>query len=228
MSSLIGVAIPCYKYHIPVLKRCLDSIEAQTVKPAFVVVHCSSSRAEDIPEVYRSSYSFLLRIVTIEQRLNAAQNRNRAAEILLEAGCQIFSFFDCDDEMHPQRLEMICEAWKKFPQTQIILHSYFYTAEDLGSPFPMYPQVSMSVNTLRKAPSGCAVVEGDWRARIHHSQVTVSKDIALKHRFPEDASLERREDSLFCGAVLSSPGIQSVYIKNSLSKYYEEGATREV
>ena len=29
----IGVAIPCYKYHIQKLKRCLDSIESQEVKP---------------------------------------------------------------------------------------------------------------------------------------------------------------------------------------------------
>ena len=39
----IGVAIPCYIYHLQKLKILLDSIQAQTLKPTHVVVSCSST-----------------------------------------------------------------------------------------------------------------------------------------------------------------------------------------
>lgn len=213
----IGVAIPCYKYHIPVLKRCLDSIEQQSRKPDEVVVVCSSAKDSDIP-VYH--YSFPLRVITRPERRNAAENRNRAAK---ELTTDIVSFFDCDDTMHPQRLECIADA---FLQTgcDICLHN-FYEKEEVLQQFPHIQTLSFIHSQLRRAPSGCAVLEGDNSARIHHSQVSVTKFILTRVQFKEDISHERREDAVFCGDVLMIPGVQSVYIRDPLSKYFMEGVT---
>lgn len=213
----IGIAIPCYKYHIPVLKRCLDSIEQQTRRPDEVVVVCSSSKPTDIPATH---YSFPLRIVPRPERRNAAENRNLASALLTT---DIVCFFDCDDTMHPQRIELLANVFQE-TRADICLHS-FYENKEVEQPYPLIETPILIQNRLRRAPSGCAIVEGDYSARIHHSQVTVTKFILSRVQFKEDISHERREDAIFCGDVLSMPGVQSVYIQNPLSKYYMEGVT---
>jgi glycosyltransferase involved in cell wall biosynthesis len=221
----IGIAIPCYKYHLQKLKRCLDSIEAQEVKPDLVVVSSSSCEQSDVPAEYEDGhYSFSLKILTFRNRQNAAENRNIAAAVCKFEGCTHISFFDGDDEMHPQRIKSICFAIQSQPTTTIILHSYLDSEEDLKQPFRLYNRVSVVLNKLRRAPSGCAVLEGDGGARIHHSQCTVKREILDQIKFREDKDHERKEDAVFCGDVLAIPNVQSVYICEPLSKYYFEGA----
>lgn len=213
----LGVAIPCYKHHISVLKRCLDNIEAQTRRPDMVVVSCSSCDAEDVPAY---SYSFSLKVLTHKERKNAAENRNLAAKEL--SGCDILSFFDSDDVMHPQRLQCIEEQFNTYP-CDILLHN-FWLDEECTQPFQLYPSFQAEHNVLRRAPTGCAVVEGRYHLRIHHSQVSVSAFAFGRIQFKEDPGNERREDAIFCGDVLAMPGVQSVYVHNSLSKYYLAGS----
>jgi glycosyltransferase involved in cell wall biosynthesis len=214
----IGVAIPCYKYHILALIRCLDSIEAQTVKPDQVVVSCSSSKLDDLPEF---KYSFPLRVITTEEKKNAAQNRNIAASHL---DTEIVSFFDADDEMHPQRLEAIRDAFLSYRPCDIVLHS-FWEGEENNRDYMRYTTFDKRYDTLRRAPTGCAIHAPDWSARLHHAQASVSKFICSRVQFKEDPGSERREDALFCGDVLAMPNVRSVYITNPLSKYYMEGVT---
>jgi hypothetical protein len=216
---MLGIAVPCYKYHIPVLKRFLDSVEAQTVKPEYVVVSCSSSTQEDI---LNYAYSFPLQVIPFEGRLNASQNRNKATDILIKLGCSYISFFDCDDVMHPQRIQGIKEGFSTFPETQIILHSFWLTKGELEQEFEHYNSFQYVVNNLRKAPSGCAELIENWQARLHHSQGSVTKELFTNVRFREEKEFERKEDSIFCGDCLSL-GIPNLYIRNPLSKYYEEG-----
>ena len=216
---MLGIAVPCYKYHIPVLKRFLDSVEAQTVKPDYVVVSCSSSTQDDIPTY---TYSFPLQVISFEGRLNASQNRNKAADILIGLGCTYISFFDCDDVMHPQRIQGIKEGFSAFPETQIILHSYWCNDYELEEEFEHYNSFQYVQNNLRKAPSGCAEFIENWQCRIHHSQSSVSKGLFTIVRFREEKEFERKEDAVFCGDCLSLE-IPNLYIRNPLSKYYEEG-----
>lgn len=215
----ITLCIPCYRVHLQKLVRCFDSIEAQTVKPAEVIVSCSSSRDEDIPvEFSTTRYTFPYKIVLTQERKNAAQNRNIAASL---ATTPYVSFFDADDILHPQRIEFITEALKQYPNTDIILHGYRTVHEPEGMiSTPIFHQ-----NQLQRAPSGCAIYAPNWRLRIHHAQVTTTKAIWDQVRFREDAQHERKEDAVFCGDVLALPGIQSVYIPQALSIYEEEGQT---
>ena len=210
----LGLAIPCYKHHIPLLKRCLDSIEQQTRKPDEVVVSCSSSLLSDIPEY---NYSFSLVILPAEERQNAAKNRNIAAAHLTT---ELISFFDCDDVMHPQRLEYIYESFQK-SNCRIVLHSYFDGQEENEKPFELYESCQTVENRLRRAPSGCAILEG--HSRIHHSQGSIQRSILDQVQFKEGIEYERKEDAVFCGDVLALPNITSVYIVNKLSKYYISG-----
>jgi glycosyltransferase involved in cell wall biosynthesis len=222
----ITVCIPCYKYHIPQLKRCLDSIEQQTMLPKEVIVSCSSSTDTDIQ--FSTEYSFSVQIITTIERKNAAENRNIAANIA-QKDSKFISFFDADDVMHPQRLEAISTAIQQFPNTNIILHNYYTPVESKSLvSWPIYQSFSFHINSLARAPSGCAVFTPNWRERIHHSQVSVSKHIWELVKFNETKEYERKEDAVFCGDCLALSNIQSVYVQQPLSKYFEEGTTHTV
>ena len=222
----LGVAIPCYKYHIPVLKRCLDSIEQQTRKPDVVVVSCSSSLPADVAE-YRNKYSFTLYIQTHRKRMNAAENRNYAATLLHGMDCDLISFFDCDDEMHPQRVKAIEHAFNALEGCQLVMHNYLHAPSELAAPFELYQTIEISMNMLQRAPSGCVVFKSNWNTLLHHSQVTIAKELWEQVRFREGKEEERKEDALFCGdCMLLSP--PNIYIANPLSKYFMEGQTHGV
>jgi glycosyltransferase involved in cell wall biosynthesis len=211
----VGVAIPCYKNHIRHLSNLLQTLDQQTYKPDEVVVSCSSCRPEDLPIF---SVSFPLRILTTEQHQNCATNRNKAASALT-TDCILF--FDADDEMHPQRLEVLRNI---FLQTQcdIALHT-FWIQEETKQPFSSIAKPNVEVNVLRRSPTGCAVVDGRYHLRIAHGHVSVSAFAFRRIQFKEDPGNERRDDAIFCGDVLSMPGVQSAYIHDSLSKYYPSG-----
>ena len=214
----IGVAIPCYRAHIPSLKRCLDSIEAQTVKPQEVVVACSSSKSSDIP-FSSYNYTFTLRILPRPERRNAAENRNYAASFL---NTDIVTFFDADDEMHPQRLEALTQAFQRHPGLDIAIHS-FWIDEEVKQPFEHHTTFDFKPQTLQKSPTGCAIYKPDWNKRITHGHVTVSKFVLGRIQFKEDPGNERREDAIFCGDVLAMDNCQNVYINHPLCKYYRDG-----
>lgn len=220
---MIGVAIPCYKNHIPLLKRCLDSIENQTRKPDFVVVSCSSSKQEDIPFYSSEDYSFPLQIVPHEERLNAAENRNIATDILIEKGCIFISFFDCDDEMHPQRIQAIEEGFQKYPETKILLHNFWILESELEEEFEKYDFFNYVQNKCYIGYNGSLEIISHPLAKIHHSQSTVLKDIFDKIRYNEEKQFERKEDTIFCVNIIEL-GIPSLYIFNPLSKYYPSGS----
>lgn len=231
MSS-IGVVIPCHKPHIPFLKECLDSIETQTTKPDSVIVMCSSSLPEDIPASYRQ-YSFRLEIITREGRYNAAENRN---EGIKRTKTDIVSFFDADDVMHPQRIEMIRKC---IEGSDILFHGY--QTENREFQYINIPMVHR--NQLIRSPTGCVLFDPlrlvedyyknnrttfdhsytEWKKPLHHSQVSVRSHLLDYMRFPENRDLERREDSLFCGLIVSIQHIQNTFIENSLSWYRLRG-----
>jgi glycosyltransferase involved in cell wall biosynthesis len=215
----IGIAIPCYKFHIPALGRCLKAIAEQTRLPDEVVVSCSSSVADDIPGY---SLPFPFRVIVTQERKNAAENRNIAAAALTT---DIISFFDADDIMHPQRLEAIEKAFTSVSDCDIVLHSYLEGSE---KPWMTHTDFQIHANSLARAPSGCAIYTPNFRALIHHAQVSVTTGIFTKVPFREDAVFERREDALFCGDILATPSVHSAYIATPLSKYYMEGQTHTV
>jgi glycosyltransferase involved in cell wall biosynthesis len=207
----IGVAIPCYKYHIEKLKRLLDSIETQTRKPDEICVSCSSTD-EDI--VFEKSYSFPIKVLRWSDRKNASENRNLA---MRELKTDIVSFFDADDIMHPCRLQYIDIAFTMFPTINIVVHGH------TNKPFINYEDVDIHLNKLVYYTSGCGIafVE-DYDSPLHHSQSSVRRHVLEKVQYREEQQYERCEDSYFCNDVVRLFG-ETLYIKNPLSLYVPEG-----
>lgn len=214
------MAIPCFIKHIPYCLQLLDALEYQTRKPDEVVVSCSSTT-----EFPHKQYSYPVKILITEKKQNTSTNRNCAAR---ELQTDIICFFDADDEMHPQRLEVIERCFQSDSDlqstngvtgdTDVILHSFFEEAER-DRPYPLIDlsNYTMIRNQLTRASSGCITL--DNVQRIHHGQVSVTKEIFQQVQFPEEREYEIREDCVFCYRVFSLPNIRSVYLPDPLSKY---------
>lgn len=208
MLPTIGVVIPCHKPYIIYLRECLDSIETQTAKPSKVVVVCSSSAPSDIPADF-SKYSFPLEVCVYKEKRNQAQNRNTGA---LHIGTDLISFFDADDRMHPQRIELIL---KNVNTADIILHSFTTELHELRP----IAAPTLYRNQLERAPSLCVHLIPEWRKPIHNAHVTIRKEVLNYVMFREEDKFYRREDALFCGDIIQLEGIQSLYISEALSWY---------
>jgi len=230
----IGVAIPCYKYDISLLKRCLDSIEKQSIKPNIVVVSCSSCVKEDIPFDY-TFYSYPIYFLTIEEKKNASENRNRAGNKCLEEGMDYITFFDCDDTMHPQRIEMLKRAIEENKKCEFIIHN-FYLESEVNKEFQKIENPSFFHNIVKRRNDGWGVelsiqLNEKGVPNGHHAHICVSKRLFQNIKYREDSSVIRtsenqgREDVYFCADCLKDPIIKTTYIYDVLSKYYPEGKT---
>ena len=102
----LGVCIPCHVSHIKYLPKCLESIENQTHQPE--VVSISISETDQPPEL--PIYSFEVKITISQDHQCEGKNRNIAASLITS---DIITFFDADDIMHPQRLEIIYKAFNE-------------------------------------------------------------------------------------------------------------------
>jgi hypothetical protein len=232
----IGLAIPCYRPHIPKLQALLDSLEGQVRKPDLVAVSCSSTPFELFPmETWSRRYSFPVRFLLEPERLNAAQNRNRAAAVLVEAGMDLLSFFDADDIPHPERLAAVAQAFGGSLGAiapEIVMHAYI----DGHSPASAEPfqrnlgSWTIETGCLARAPSGCVIHTRRPSAIPHHSQLTVRAGIWVAGaRFLEGEAFERREDAVFCGTVVEAVGpAKTAFIADPMSKYYMEGSWQNV
>jgi len=210
----IGIAIPCYDKHIPHLLLLLEDLKKQTRPPDAVAISCSST--ETFPPLV--NYGFPIQVIITKERRNTAENRNIAWRAL---DTDAISFFDADDRMHPQRLECVERA---LLNAEIVLHSFSQKNE---TQFMIYSKCNIIYNELEQAPSGCAQFKKLWDRQIHHSQVTVVKNVLHQVQFNEQSEYERCEDAIFCGLALALPSYRNAYIANSLS-YYEPSASLKV
>jgi glycosyltransferase involved in cell wall biosynthesis len=209
----IGVAIPGYIVHLPKLPRLLDSIATQTRPPDAVVVSASNCTDADAAPLLSRGWPFPLRIICHADRRNAAQNRNIAARAL---DTEIISFCDADDVMHPQRLEILADVFAR-TGAEFVLHGFIAPPSPaFDAPFRLYDRPwPCALN-----PPGLTL--DAYIAASHPPQfghVSVTRELAARHQFPENLSFERREDAEFVGGLLAQPHIRSAHIELGLTKY---------
>ena len=207
----IGVAIPCYKGHIAPLKGLLDSIALQTRLPDDVFISCSSSYPSDIPYTV-NDYPFPFRVLTHDIKQNAAQNRNIAGAHL---DTDIITFFDADDQMHPQRLEIIEDCFTKH-DSMILVHNF----ESSGNPFSTYTEFPYLLNQLDRCPWGSTVLKGRPAGlQIHNGQASIRREVFDTIRFNESSACLTKEDTVFCTDVIVKWPNRTAYCPLKLSAY---------
>jgi glycosyltransferase involved in cell wall biosynthesis len=210
----LGLAIPCYHGHIPILKALLDNIEQQTRKPDMVVVSCSG--VAGVP--YRQEdYSYSLKFITTEAKQSSATNRNIAAANI---ETDIICFFDADDLMHPQRLEIIEKA---FSENDIVmfLHNFI---DGLDKERPVYDitNVEFDINQFGVQAHGYAARHlTNPNTGIHNGHCSILRTVDVKYN--ESPSCYAKEDSVFTADIIRKYPNNTGYCPLPLSYYKSSG-----
>lgn len=120
-----SICVPCIPRDIHHLPELLESISAQTLLPLKVVIALSETSEEmslTLQESLANRFSgFEISISWTDLIQNTAQNRNRAR---LTAAGQFISWFDADDLMLPERLQIIASAFASFPALDVVVHAF--------------------------------------------------------------------------------------------------------
>lgn len=105
--------------------RVVQSARLQTVPPAEIIIALSNStyefglRARSL--LRRSAGHIPLRVIRASELHFQATSRNNA---ILASSSDIISFIDADDEMHPNRLEIIRHMFAEERHLKMFLHGY--------------------------------------------------------------------------------------------------------
>lgn len=120
------LCIPCIPRDVARMEAALfPSIVKQTLQPDEVIVALSSSDASQAAGIESRWVSSIpnMRVMHTHELRGPGQNRNRCA---FAASQPIVSFMDADDEMHPQRLQILHEVLGDTNAT-CALHSFTTT-----------------------------------------------------------------------------------------------------
>lgn len=118
----VSLCVPCIPKDRPALMDLARSLSRQTLPPHELVVAISETTSEQGAALQQELIKVFPRSVVLAttEPQYAGQNRQRAIN---SAGGSIISFMDADDEMHPQRLEIVAGALKAF-KTKCVLHTF--------------------------------------------------------------------------------------------------------
>lgn len=214
MTLTLGVAIPCYAGHFHYLTSLLSNIASSTMKPSEIAISCSSWSHDKLE--YFSYDGIPVQVWYSSDKLNASQNRNRAASLLKT---NLISFLDADDLMHPRRIEFLLHAFETRPDISAVFHDYAYQPVSMrNDPFWEEHQANPLPNKVQKDPNAAGIIVEGGPYAIHQAQVTIRSRLFSVFRFNEDWSYFRKEDSMYA-ATLVTHEVPCLYLNNKLSRY---------
>ena len=121
------ICVPCIPRDLILVNELLETIDNQTLPPRRVVIALSetSSPAGTTLQTYLQHLhpQYELLVISTIERQNAGQNRNRCRK---EAVGKYVSWFDADDRMLPQRLQIIMSTFQAYPYLDTVVHTFLY------------------------------------------------------------------------------------------------------
>lgn len=196
----ISVVVPCFPRDTHKLKKCLDSMERQTVKPSEVIIGHSEISLDACDNLKDSLgvYSFVVLFAPTTKQCFAAENRNRACSY---ARCEYISFFDADDIMVPQRLELI---WKiiNLHNPHCVLHGYSGKQAICDHIIDIDHVKCVFGEELHDIAARTKRRHLHINGAIHHGHSTVRRDVIERVKFNESDQYRIGEDSLFVREIL--------------------------
>jgi hypothetical protein len=212
----LGVCIPCHKPHIQYIQKCLESIENQTRHPDIVSISISDTDTiPDLPE-----YSFKVKITVNNIHHCQGKNRNIAASVI---DTNILTFFDVDDIMHPQRLEIIMNSFEKgidgFIHNNKKCSSIQYRKRNIKD---IYWEETHSITYLDGFSTSkdyiCGRVSSEY-GEITNGHFTCKRSVWEKHPYPENYGIG--EDSEYIYSIYNL-GYKIGYCPDNLSYYIRD------
>jgi len=125
-AAPISLLIPCSEKHVSKLPQLFESIRNQTMFPNETILALSvkDDSLQMLPIDNINSDALPNVRVFLRGGLHMAGD-NRAF-LLGEAFHETVSFFDCDDYMHPQRIEIVSRAFEANPDLEAALHTFSF------------------------------------------------------------------------------------------------------
>ena len=178
-SPLFSIVIPTYN-RAELLKRCLNSVIAQTVQDweAIVVDNYSEDNTE---EVVNSFHDSRIRYLKNHNHGVIAVSRNKALDL---AKGQYVCFLDSDDYWVPCKLEILLPLMNKY---DLVYHDYFTNVEKRY----LFHRTSSKFYDIKKVSVAYVIQRGD---PINPSCTCVSMAVIGDTRFDESKSLFAVED----------------------------------
>lgn len=208
-SPLFSIVIPTYN-RAELLKRCLDSVIAQTVQDweAIVVDNYSEDNTE---EVVNSFHDFRISYLKNHNYGVIAVSRNKALDL---AKGQYVCFLDSDDAWYPNKLEMILPYMRKY---DLVYHGYRKNIQRTS----IFQHINWFPYDVKEPTVEYVIQRGD---PFSPSCTCVSAKAIGKTRFDESKELFAVEDYDFFLQLLNK-GITVKFIKKALTLYDMSGCS---
>eukprot|EP00300_Choanocystis_sp_HF-7_P037290 c5336_g1_i1.p1 GENE.c5336_g1_i1~~c5336_g1_i1.p1 ORF type:complete len:343 (+),score=79.19 c5336_g1_i1:23-1051(+) len=221
----ITVCVPCMPRDIATLPNVFRSIRENTMQPKQVVVALSETRSTQAAEVEAMLKTIFpnTKVVSTEAQQYAGENRNRA---VAAASTPYVTFIDADDEMHPQRIQIVTEALQE-TGVKCVLHAYSMHRDQMEKKFDWHsvrPQMGAEIyqNVLTVEGTDNIVETGvglhlNW---VHHGHPSCRHEVLTYIPFTKQP---RGQDSVFLREVLNRYGSNDstmMFIELPLTVYH--------
>eukprot|EP00923_Selenidium_pygospionis_P033981 GHVN01059459.1.p1 GENE.GHVN01059459.1~~GHVN01059459.1.p1 ORF type:complete len:550 (-),score=57.99 GHVN01059459.1:40-1689(-) len=130
----VSLLIPCSEHHFGRLGDLMESIANQSVQPLETIVALSiRDKSDKQLDIHKLAQASIEMPTSFKVHVRGGQHfagSNR--EFLLKnSRAEVVTFFDCDDMMHPQRIEVIDTVFRNNPDLEATLHGYqFYSRKN--------------------------------------------------------------------------------------------------
>lgn len=201
-STTISLVIPCVPKHLAQLRVLVESMRDMTRLPDELIIAISETTRGRASELLKEFEDVPVELVIspVEHKALAGENRNRGARL---SKCDLVSFMDADDRMHPQRLEIILAVYGKL-RSRCIVHTY--TMRENGETLPgAADSVEVYAGDIfhqkRRVEVEPHLDKWPFRHSIHHGHVTVEK--SLFNHLEQNGKMKRGQDADFLMRILT-------------------------
>lgn len=220
----ISLVIPCIPRDIEKLNRLFESIKKQTYQPYEIIIaisECNFNKAQELKSKLKKLHDYDVIILETLEKQGPGENRNRGAVV---AKGDIVSFFDADDAMYHNRLEVINKYFIKY-NPKAMVHSFsrgyegYNTIDNeeviLGN--ELYDDLIRRDGRIDNHEMHHTL----WylSGGVHHGHSSIQKNVINDVKFTSNLI---GEDCLFLRNIISKYGRNDntiIYIKMPLTQY---------
>lgn len=187
----LSFCITCWTKDFKFLKRIVPLLEAQTSAPDEFVLSASSLTELQVSEIPPRINETPLRVVNSTTPLYAGGARNQGGEF---ASCDLVTFCDIDDLIHPQKIEVTREAFSHNPTADAFVHNY---SKGNVKEFPLiktfkFYEITDHRSIYLKPPE-------HGFSEVTHGHLTIRRSILEDKQY--DHKLRRGQDAEFCSGL---------------------------
>lgn len=201
----ISVCITAYDKDIYLLDRCLHYIKKQTLTPNQIILLASN--------INYWSGDIITDIFISNKLMSAGEARNQLLKI---SSSDIVCFCDIDDEVHPQKCEIVKHVFSKTGCCALV-HDYEFghnEFETIDTHQVKTYRITDADNNPNSTNLTCPISDG----KIAHGPISVNREFILRNHlyYP---NMSYGEDGMFCRNILRTDMSKILYTDSKLINY---------